>query len=70
LGSNDEFELGIKDGIGIGSDDSINMTSSWAQMIALSLALKMSSSWALMLATSSYNDGIKLSSQQIQAWHQ
>eukprot|EP00957_Ditylum_brightwellii_P100293 7643183-Ditylum_brightwellii.AAC.1 len=46
------------------------MASSWAQMMTLSLVSKMPSSWALITARSGYDDGIKLPSQQIQAWHQ
>eukprot|EP00957_Ditylum_brightwellii_P138487 10556212-Ditylum_brightwellii.AAC.1 len=46
------------------------MTSSWALMMASSLVSKMSSSWALVTARSSHDDGIKLLSQQIEAWHQ
>eukprot|EP00957_Ditylum_brightwellii_P091336 6954381-Ditylum_brightwellii.AAC.1 len=46
------------------------MASSWAQMMASSLVSKMSPCWVPMTARSGYADGIKLPSQQIQAWHQ
>eukprot|EP00957_Ditylum_brightwellii_P013186 995812-Ditylum_brightwellii.AAC.1 len=40
------------------------MTSSWSQIMALSLVSSIASSWAPMVAMSSYNDGIKLSNAQ------